>query len=678
MRRTRLRLSRVVSLALAVMLVVPTFAPMTASAASPFTGGPDQDPPIYVLNDHTAYAVHFTATGLEPGATYYIKARFTVGTSPSGTSNQGFTWNPTTSSWVQEREPVWGAFPTATADASGMITANAGWVWVKFGDERKSGPYYIMISLNQSSGTQTGTTFNSDAPTPVTVLDAKSQGAWFHNGIATGIKAATRAEVTAVDTTTTVYALSKTETNTVDDDANGFVDDEDYGPAGKTGDWRLGVPAEMTADVFLNRQKKFDDTSTPAADTEISLGAADMSAPTSPTSLGATPGTRKITLEWNAATDDNTVASYRIYRWAETSATTFSTPLHELIGTTAGTTFEDASPTLGATEWSYDVRAVDTSENVSARSDTATGTALLPTATAQVTPAIPYGLLGWYKTAPTIELMTGPGTTGVEYSWVSNAGPWAAYSDELSAPEGMSTLYFRGTDAQGAGEVSSIDLKVDSKAPTGATVSVPAVSSDVSASFSFPVKWTASDPTPGAGKALYNVQRIRKPGYTSTLTTTAATSFTMTGDDGATYYFRTRAMDAAGNWSQWSTMRSTTIPYNESLGKFSSGWTLSKANSYWLGTEKFTKTKNAWASFGFSNGNGVGLVLTKGPGRGKAAVYVDGKYVKTVDTYSATYKARQYFGIKSFTTGGSHTVKIVNLATSGRSRIDLDGFVVKR
>ena len=488
-------LSRAASIALALMLVVPTFAPATASAASTFAGGPDQDPPIYVLNDHTPYAVHFTATGLTPGGTYHIKARFTLGTSPSGTSNQGFTWNPSAQQWVREREPLWSAFPTATADASGTITGNAGWLFVKFGDVRKTGPYYILISLNESSGQQTGTTFNADSPTAVTVLDAQSEGAWFHNGTGSGAKAATRAEVTAFDATTTVYSLSKTETNTVDDDSNGVVDDEDYGPAGKTGDWRLGVPSSSPVDVFLNRVKRFDDTSTPTPDTEISLGAADRSAPTSPTALNATPALRKVILDWTAATDDNAVAGYRIYRWDEATTGTFDTPVHELVGTTSSTIYEDAATKLGNTEWSYEIRAVDTSGNVSARSATVKATALAPSVSTEVAPAEPDGSQGWYKTAPTITL-SGAGTTSIEYSWDSPTGPWTTYASSLAAPEGASTLYFRGLDAIGPGAVSSLTLTVDSNAPKAATMSVPEIVSSVSTTRNFRVSWSAVDPSP--------------------------------------------------------------------------------------------------------------------------------------------------------------------------------------
>ena len=73
------------------------------------------------------------------------------------------------------------------------------------------------------------------------MLDMETEGTWIHNGVATGAAANKRAEATLDTSNTVVYGLSKTEANSIDDDANG-ADDEDYGPAGRTGDYRFGLP----------------------------------------------------------------------------------------------------------------------------------------------------------------------------------------------------------------------------------------------------------------------------------------------------------------------------------------------------------------------------------------------------------------------------------------------------
>jgi len=91
-----------------------------------------------------------------------------------------------------------------------------------------------------------------------------------------------------------------------------------------------------------------------------------------------------------------------------------------------------------------------------------------------------------------------------------------------------------------------------------------------------------------------------------------------------------------------------------------------------------TSTKNASLST-VVNGQGrkehVALVMAKGPARGKAAIYFDGTRVKTVDTYAEKNTNRVVMWDKELTGTGDHTVKVVNLATPGRPRIDIDAYL---
>jgi len=91
-----------------------------------------------------------------------------------------------------------------------------------------------------------------------------------------------------------------------------------------------------------------------------------------------------------------------------------------------------------------------------------------------------------------------------------------------------------------------------------------------------------------------------------------------------------------------------------------------------------TWTKNASLST-VVNGEGrkehVALVMAKGPKRGKAAIYFDGKLATTVDTYAPANKNRVVVWDRELIGTVDHTVKVVNLATPGRSRIDIDAYL---
>lgn len=371
------RTARVVLLVSAALFVVLALGG-GALAASDYNGGPATDSAAYIPNDHSPVGVRWSAmkvgdvvTGLDPNTTYSVKVRLSPNPTPSNVENRGWTWNPTTQGWVQERDQDWGKFPTVTTDADGQITDT--WTFFKFADDTKSGTYYLLVSLNLTKGS----TFNNANPPALTVIDMKTSGAWVHNGVATEAAAGKRAEVSSTDATPVVFGVSRMEANGVDDDSNGVMDDEDYGPVGATGDYRFAMPMDVAANVLLNRTVKVADFTVSNPDEDIALGADDMTAPGPPTALSATAEDGNIALSWTTSTDDVGVTGYQIYRWATLEAP-YGTPIHTLIATVPATqtTYDDAMD-LNAVENNYEVRAVDAATNVSARSNTATVTSVV-------------------------------------------------------------------------------------------------------------------------------------------------------------------------------------------------------------------------------------------------------------------------------------------------------------
>jgi hypothetical protein len=71
----------------------------------------------------------------------------------------------------------------------------------------------------------------------------------------------------------------------------------------------------------------------------------------------------------------------------------------------------------------------------------------------------------------------------------------------------------------------------------------------------------------------------------------------------------------------------------------------------------------------------IALVMDQGPGHGKASIRIDGKLRGTIDTVAGTALHRRIVWTTSLRPG-THTIRIVNLATQGRPRIDFDAVVV--
>jgi hypothetical protein len=112
-------------------------------------------------------------------------------------------------------------------------------------------------------------------------------------------------------------------------------------------------------------------------------------------------------------------------------------------------------------------------------------------------------------------------------------------------------------------------------------------------------------------------------------------------------------------------------------------WATSAANAFSGGTTQKTTQSGAAATvhidtypYGYKVDYGLGLVMAKAPDRGKAAVFLDGVRVATVDTYAASKVNRTVVWRSALAGNTVHTLKVVNLATSGRPRIDVDAFVL--
>jgi len=56
-------------------------------------------------------------------------------------------------------------------------------------------------------------------------------------------------------------------------------------------------------------------------------------------------------------------------------------------------------------------------------------------------------------------------------------------------------------------------------------------------------------------------------------------------------------------------------------------------------------------------------------------VYVDGVLKATVNLYASTYQAQRIVFAANWTSNGTHTIRIVNKATAGHARIDVDAFI---
>ncbi len=189
-------------------------------------------------------------------------------------------------------------------------------------------------------------------------------------------------------------------------------------------------------------------------------------------------------------------------------------------------------------------------------------------------------------------------------------------------------------------------------------------------------QWSATDPCAVSAEMLRR-QSGGNSFATQTLSSPRASSIRQSLAFATTFRYAARATDGAGNVSAFS-YGATLVPrVSQQSGPgvtFGGTWHTVAVTDASGGSVAYSTARGASASFRFT-GTSVSWVAARGPGRGLAAVYVDGTYRATISLASTTYRARQVVYAASWSASGVHTLRIVNLGTAGHPRVDVDAFV---
>ncbi len=162
----------------------------------------------------------------------------------------------------------------------------------------------------------------------------------------------------------------------------------------------------------------------------------------------------------------------------------------------------------------------------------------------------------------------------------------------------------------------------------------------------------------------------------SQLASKTATSLTVNLTPGSTYRFGVSAVDNNNAQSTYSYSDTITAHlYEDSVLNAQSPWTTYNWAQASGGTAITTSSAGATATLNFT-GRGVSLVAPKFATAGQVYVYIDGRYVSTVDEYAATMTPHTTVFGWYWSQSGSHTISLRVAGTSGRPRVDIDAFAV--
>ena len=194
------------------------------------------------------------------------------------------------------------------------------------------------------------------------------------------------------------------------------------------------------------------------------------------------------------------------------------------------------------------------------------------------------------------------------------------------------------------------------------------------------ISWSGTDR--GWGIAKYHLQRSVDGGRwrTVVLPGPRSTSIVHHLAPGHSYRYRVRAIDKAGHWSSWD-LGATFRPrvYNETNKSivYRRTWTRGADARDLGGHAVATSRSGAMATFTFT-GRDVAWIAERRPTNGKARVYVDGRLAATIDLRASGEWHRRVVWSRHWSTVGTHTIRVVNLATATRPTIGLDAFLVLR
>ena len=263
--------------------------------------------------------------------------------------------------------------------------------------------------------------------------------------------------------------------------------------------------------------------------------------------------------------------------------------------------------------------------------------------------------------------------------------PCASPASYADLAEGTYTFKIRATNAQGNTDVAArtFTLLVDHAAPTVQRPSVAPLAGKQLGASTVPalVTWSGSDAA--SGIARFDLQQsINGRAFTDLVPASlTATRQQVALVVGSSYQFRVRATDAAGNVSAWvpgPTLLAEVVQQNAPAVAYAGTWANESPSGASGGSVRSASAAGAKATFTFT-GQAVSWVAQMGPNRGKAAVFLDGTRVSTVDLYSARARTRRMVFAAALGSEGTHTLQIRVLGTrnpaSTGTKVDIDAFV---
>jgi hypothetical protein len=258
---------------------------------------------------------------------------------------------------------------------------------------------------------------------------------------------------------------------------------------------------------------------------------------------------------------------------------------------------------------------------------------------------------------------------------------WGDYAGVAMDPVGTGAVWatHQVAAADGSWRTEVVRLVADNDNPTAPGVVKSTILSPSNLTASVPVRLSWAPATDAmSGTVTYLIAQSIDGGGFNEVTRVGVTTVTRQLLIGHTYQFAISAVDPfdnVGTWRYGATLR----PYlyqQTSSTTYVGSWTSTSKATYSGGSARYATTAGRSATFTATNARSIGFVTAKGATRGSFRVYVDGVLRAKVSAYGSITKYRQLVYQYSWTTPGTHRIKIYVVGTAHHPRVDIDAFVV--
>jgi hypothetical protein len=266
-------------------------------------------------------------------------------------------------------------------------------------------------------------------------------------------------------------------------------------------------------------------------------------------------------------------------------------------------------------------------------------------------------------------------------------GPGQRYVDRFWSSSRNLVYSWTVFVADAYGNVAATGASLTARLIEAPRVSLALPTSATTGTAPFRVRW--GSPAAPAGTTYDLTWSVkRKPGYAlapfQAWASTTGTTAVFGGNGaiptavapGESYYVRVQTGDEFGNRTLSATARGV-VPLDQGVARYSSGWSSENGSGRWLGSIRGTQIAGASATVALT-GADYSVIGERCTSCGQFQVYVDGVLKGTFDTRASTYSGRQNVWTGHFKSIRTRTLEVVAVGTSGRPRINLDGFAAWR